>query len=130
MTVLPLDNFSKKLAIAVGSKPADDRVPITDPVGFVLVGARIVDLRLNRRGLRCADDALHGLAAGIRRGPQQHGRNHCGHGQNAVSLVFIDRTRDVALGDVGDFVGKDAGDFALVFTGENQPGIHADIAAR
>jgi hypothetical protein len=42
---------------------------------------------------------------------------------------FVEEARQMALGHVGNFVGQHRGQFRFRLGGENQPRMHADVAA-
>jgi hypothetical protein len=97
-----------------------------DPIGFALEIARVVQLRLDRSGLPADDRRLRRLRIRARsKDREQHARQERpGH-----LRLLVDLSRNVSLRDVRDLVRHHTGQLTLGLCGEDQPGVHADVAA-
>ena len=114
---------------AVGIETGRGEEAHADAIGFVLVGAREVDLLLHGGARGHRDTAECGV--GRTRGrAYQDGREYGRHGRYALPSLRMDAARDVPLGDVRDFVGEHAGQLGFVAGGKHQPVVHADESAR
>ena len=112
--------------VAGGGHRAD-----ADPVGLVLILARVIDLVLYGRALACENGALHGVGRAPARGrPQQDGGQHGGGRDQPRMALVDDLAHQVALGDVRGFVGHDAGELVLVARRQDQAAVDGDEAAR
>ena len=96
----------------------------------MLVRASEVDLALGGQRLRSHHDALHRIAGHVRGGAEHERGQHGGHRDDAVALIVVGGARDVSLRDVRDLVRQDARELAFGVARENQPRIHANVAAR
>jgi hypothetical protein len=98
----------------------------TDTVGLLLEAASKVELTLGERGGRQGNRRLAARMSGA---GQQNGRQQRRHGRDAGALGLRHHARDMALGQVGDFVGEHRGQLALAACRQYQAGMHADKAA-
>ena len=97
-----------------------------DAVRFPLVAAGEIDLALDAAGAGGGQGRTAQLGV---LGPQQHGGDDGGgHGQ-AHLAGGLHGAGDVALGDVGDFVGQHGGQFSFRFREGDEPAVDADMAA-
>ncbi len=99
-----------------------------DPIRFVLIAARKVDLLLGRGALCHSHAGLSDIRVAAR-GAENQRPEHQGGGQNALAAVGVHRTGNMALRDMRDFVGDDAGELIFVPGCIDQAGMNTDIAS-
>ncbi len=103
------------------------QVEQADAIRLLLVLPREAALCLDRRRLGRGDGGDPGIA-GTRCGGDHAGQQR-GHQRHLHALLFFQSAGEVALREVGQFVGQHRGVFALVLRVEQQAGVDADHPA-
>ena len=101
-------------------------------VGLRFVGTGVVDLVLLDQGQATGDGGLGGVAGGAAAGRLRghDRRQHAQQDRHLVALGPLHPAQHVLLGDMGDLVREHGGHLVLAFGGQDQAGIHADVAAQ
>ena len=101
-----------------------------DPIRFELAAAGVVDLMLNHGALARQNGALDRIGrAAARRCSQQHGRQHCGGGQQSLVALVDELAHDMPLRDVGGFVRQHTRQFVFVARRYDQAAVDDDESA-
>ena len=103
----------------------------THAVGLSFGVSRVVELGLDHGGLGAHGDGRGGVTARISaRSCGENGQKHGTDCEGHVPLLGLDHARDVALGDVADFMAHDACKLAFVLSVDDGARVHGDVAAR
>ena len=113
---------------AIGVEARPGQVLDTHPVGLLFVGTTELELILLGRRLGAGHRRHAGIAGA--RGDRHHTAQHAEQGGNPRPLLRLDTAGEVALADVGQFVGQDRRQFGLGLRLLNQAVVHAHHPAR
>ena len=115
---------------AIGVVASGGQHAHADSVCFRFVRAGVVQSLLGRHALRDRYRALYRIAAATGSDANEDGRQHAEGGHGGVFGLRRQTARQVALGDMGNFVRQYAREFALVGRGRDETRVYANEPAR
>ena len=120
----------KEASHAVGVESCGVERAKSHAVGLAFGVLRVVELGLNHRRLRAHGDRRRGVSARIAAcAGGENGQQQRAERERKISLLSLDHARDVALGNVSDFVAHHAREFAFGLGGNDGARMHGDEAA-